>query len=148
MEHHLKILENFADDILKNGKAFEVRRNDREFKTGDTIQFIALDANHGGIKEHPINEKTFLIEYVLRFEDFPAGLQEGFAVLAIKERKEAGINTLKPCPFCGGEAKIMDMGYPHWVYCENCGAKVHGRTHDEKDSVEAWNRREEGNDDD
>ena len=83
MEHHLKILENFADDILKNGKAFEVRRNDREFKTGDTIKFIALDANHGGIKEHPINEKTFLIEYVLRFEDFPAGLQEGFAVLAI-----------------------------------------------------------------
>ena len=47
---------------------------------------------------------------------------------------------LKTCPFCGGEAKIMDLGYPHWVYCENCGAKVHGGTHDEKDSVEAWNR--------
>ena len=48
---------------------------------------------------------------------------------------------LEPCPFCGGEAKVMDMGYPHWVYCKNCGAKVHGGTHDEKDSIQAWNRR-------
>ena len=48
---------------------------------------------------------------------------------------------LKPCPFCGGEAKVMDMGYPHWVYCEECGAKVHGGTNDERDSIAAWNRR-------
>lgn len=48
---------------------------------------------------------------------------------------------LKPCPFCGGKAHIMKMGYPHWIYCEDCGAQVHGRTHDEKDSIKVWNRR-------
>lgn len=48
---------------------------------------------------------------------------------------------MKPCPFCGGKAKLMNMGFPHWVCCENCGAKVHGRTFYEKDSIEAWNRR-------
>lgn len=53
------------------------------------------------------------------------------------------MEKLKPCPFCGGEARVMDMGYPHWVYCTKCGAKVHGRTNDEKDSIEAWNRRSE-----
>ena len=55
--------------------------------------------------------------------------------------------TLKPCPFCGGKAKLMKMGYPHWVYCTDCGAKVHGRVVGEKEgekaSIEAWNRRAE-----
>ena len=53
------------------------------------------------------------------------------------------MERLKPCPFCGGEAKIMKMGYPHWVYCLECGAKVHGGTSSEKDSIKAWNRRAE-----
>ena len=53
---------------------------------------------------------------------------------------------LKPCPFCGGEAKMMDMGYPHWVYCTVCGARVHGGVYGgvedgELASAEAWNRR-------
>jgi len=52
---------------------------------------------------------------------------------------------LKPCPFCGGKAHIMKMGYPHWIYCEKCGAKVHGgvvgEEEGEKASIEAWNRR-------
>ena len=51
-------------------------------------------------------------------------------------------SELKPCPFCGGKAHVMDMGFPHWIYCEDCGAKVHGRViGDEEASIKAWNRR-------
>lgn len=48
---------------------------------------------------------------------------------------------LKPCPFCGGKGHVMKMGFPHWVYCEDCGARVQGGTCEEKDSIKAWNRR-------
>ena len=52
---------------------------------------------------------------------------------------------LKPCPFCGGKAHIMHMGFPHWIYCEDCGARVHGRIAGEVEGVrasaKAWNKR-------
>lgn len=55
---------------------------------------------------------------------------------------------LKPCPFCGGEAKVMKgetimeegVEYPPWVYCENCGASG--------SSVEEWNQQTSGSDED
>ena len=54
------------------------------------------------------------------------------------------MDKLKPCPFCGSkEIHVMDMGYPHWIYCMKCGAKVHGGTCSAKESIEAWNRRAE-----
>ena len=51
---------------------------------------------------------------------------------------------LLPCPFCGGVPIIL-FGYPHWVQCENCGAKVPSFALEEeaglKECVAAWNRR-------
>ena len=41
----------------------------------------------------------------------------------------------------------MNKGYPHWVYCKGCGARIQGKVIGEiegvKASVEAWNRRAE-----
>ena len=56
------------------------------------------------------------------------------------------MKELKNCPFCGGEAKVMDMGYPHWVYCTKCGAKVQGGKYGKNGvnaSIEVWNKRVE-----
>lgn len=56
---------------------------------------------------------------------------------------------LKPCPFCGGEAKIHKSGFEYWtsmphnftVYCVACGASVRRFYENEQKSIEAWNRR-------
>lgn len=51
---------------------------------------------------------------------------------------------LNCCPFCGGKAKLEDMGFPHHVFCTECGARVTGQgfaEDGEKDAILKWNRR-------
>lgn len=59
---------------------------------------------------------------------------------------------LKPCPFCGGEAKIQhggnggkDMDYRSFVKCEVCGAlgakfRISTTTACDVEAAKAWNR--------
>lgn len=55
---------------------------------------------------------------------------------------------LKPCPFCGGEAKIIDsipVGVKA-VECCNWSCSIYVRTwwlETEEEAAEAWNRRAE-----
>ena len=87
-KHELKILKQVADAISRGEKTFEVRKNDRNFEAGDIVEFTALSTETLNPEAHPINGRQYKVGYVLRFEDFPAGLQEGFAVFTIKESKE------------------------------------------------------------
>ena len=51
---------------------------------------------------------------------------------------------LEKCPFCGGEAKLEKLGWPHHVYCTKCGARVTGQGYDtegELDAIKKWNMR-------
>lgn len=82
-KHELKILKPFADAISRGEKTFEVRKNDRNFEPGDIVEFTALSTETLNPEAHPINGRQYKVGYVLRFEDFPAGLQEGFAVFTI-----------------------------------------------------------------
>lgn len=56
-----------------------------------------------------------------------------------------GKDKLKPCPFCGGKAILMDASYPYWIICDDCGARIHGNKGlglgGIDASKEAWNRR-------
>ena len=54
------------------------------------------------------------------------------------------LDELKSCPFCGGKAKLEDMGYPHHVFCTKCFARVTGQGYaeeGEQDAIRKWNSR-------
>lgn len=48
---------------------------------------------------------------------------------------------LKPCPFCGGEAKIIGaIGAVFWARCTECGAETQSEL-SEQQAAELWNGR-------
>ena len=49
-------------------------------------------------------------------------------------------NELKPCPFCGGEADIIEDSFCYGVECFNCKANSTYFSN-AKDAIAAWNRR-------
>lgn len=55
---------------------------------------------------------------------------------------------LKPCPFCGGKAKIFHYEQGDYyneafsVYCDNCGASLEDYDFEEQ-AIEHWNKRVE-----
>lgn len=59
-------------------------------------------------------------------------------------------DKLKPCPFCGGEAKMYRGSIwnskVRWISCENDGCKIQPETpayDNEDEAIEAWNIRAE-----
>ena len=53
---------------------------------------------------------------------------------------------LKPCPFCGGEAKYLahtfyKMSSTYGVRCDECGSESRQFFENEEEAAEAWNRR-------
>lgn len=57
------------------------------------------------------------------------------------------MSELKPCPFCGGEAHFVEVGFQDkddiispYVICHNCGAST-AWYEGKKEAKDAWNRR-------
>lgn len=51
------------------------------------------------------------------------------------------MNELKPCPFCGGEARINAYGFNQYsVDCKICWVET-PRKSGVKNAIESWNRR-------
>lgn len=80
MNHVLKLQPRFAEAVKEGRKTFEVRKDDRDYKVGDTLTFTDLDGK-------PYGMPAYEVTYKLPREDFPAGLSDGYCVLSIEKSK-------------------------------------------------------------
>ena len=99
--HELKVWSEFYDKISSKSKQFEVRKNDRDFKVGDTLilrEFIPCDKCNGSGKVWDSGDKALCncpephgeftgnradasVDYVLHGGQF--GIVEGYCVMSI-----------------------------------------------------------------
>ena len=79
--HELKIMSNFANEIVNGNKTFEIRENDRGFQKGDRVKFNVLDMNGMSFPSHMLCKRTYEITYVLS----GWGLKDGYVVFGIRE---------------------------------------------------------------
>lgn len=77
--HDVKLGTTFFDDVKTGRKTFELRKNDREYKEGDTI--VMHEYKDGTTTGRTIEKK---IVYML--EDF-TGLEDGYCILGLGEVK-------------------------------------------------------------
>jgi len=88
--HKLKLRKEFVQPVLEGKKNFEVRLNDRNYRVGDTLEFIPVEAV-GGEKQEikrisipEIENIVFEITYVLE----GWGLRDNYVVFAFKNKEE------------------------------------------------------------
>jgi hypothetical protein len=71
--HQLKIKYEFAQLHFQGKKDWEIRYDDRDFRTGDTIIFSVIEFGF-----------MYSCTIVNIFRDTQCGLQDGFVILSIK----------------------------------------------------------------
>lgn len=82
--HVLKLNIKYFEDVKKEIKKFELRKNDRDYKIGDLIKFEIV--NDQGEKVESLKD-CFLITYILK--DIPQyGLNQEYAILQIEKYKQ------------------------------------------------------------
>ena len=80
MTHNLKILKPYFEAVKMGNKTFEMRKDDRPYKVGDTVVLHEI-----GVGNAPTGrEITKKIGHILR--NCPEyGLADGFCILSLKE---------------------------------------------------------------
>lgn len=92
--HELKTHRPYFDQVFGNThKAWELRRNDRDFQVGDVLQLREFDpALNGG----SYTGRDGLVEITRVTTEVPEGLAEGFAILDIAPRHLVAFAEVRP----------------------------------------------------
>ena len=76
VNHELKILPEYYKEVLAGKKKFEIRKNDRNFKTEDTVKLREFkDGKYTG------SYVKAIIDYIFYGGSF--GLEEGYCIFSI-----------------------------------------------------------------
>lgn len=88
MTHDLKTWKEYFEEIWEGRKTFEVRKNDRNFQVGDTLNLVEMDLGGYGMTDHDLSRfptgRTIQAEvtYILKGGLF--GIEEGYVVMSIE----------------------------------------------------------------
>lgn len=82
--HKLKLHKEFVKPVLEGKKTFEIRFNDRNYRVGDTLEFLPFDLEAKEVSMPEIEGKVFEITYLLK----GWGLQDNYVVFAFKNKEE------------------------------------------------------------
>ena len=76
MEHELKIYPQYFEDVISGKKKFEIRKNDRKYRVGDTLILKEWD----NIK---YSGREARAEVIYLIDDKFVGIQPGYVVMGI-----------------------------------------------------------------
>ena len=89
-EHILKLNDRYFDAVANGIKTFEIRRNDRDYKVGDTLvlrkvsdegKFLTYADDNLGMNLY--YEIKVAVTYILTHDEFD-GVSEGYVALGIR----------------------------------------------------------------
>ena len=86
MTHELKLCKRFYDVLKSGAKTYEVRRNDRGFKVGDTL--ILRPVTDDESRTYISNLRPLMAEITYMLAENGWGIEEGYCVLALRNVKE------------------------------------------------------------
>ncbi len=80
--HSVLILQKYFEEVLTGVKTFELRKNDRDYKVGDTIILNEFDGKY-------LTSRVCIVQITYVLKDVPMyGLMDGYAILGIKRNHE------------------------------------------------------------
>lgn len=75
-QHEVKLAASYYEDVVSGKKSFELRKNDRGYKQGDSLKMLEFkDGKHTG--------RTIEADIIYMLEDY-TGLAEGYCILGIR----------------------------------------------------------------
>lgn len=78
--HALKTEQPYFNDIKSGAKTFELRKNDRNYKVGDTLILQEWSSTGGYTGETVVKIVTYILKDCVEY-----GLQDGYCILGIDD---------------------------------------------------------------